>query len=51
MSPGRKANLQVSCLVYGILSIVPLAPLAAWWFDNGDLFWLLAIPVIFLMAG
>ncbi len=51
MSTDRKADLLVSGLVYGMLAVMPGAPLAAWWFDNGDLLWLLAAPAIFFLAG
>ncbi len=42
---------MIRWLVYGMIAVVPGAPFAAWWFENPELLWLLAVPVIFFSAG
>ena len=41
----------INALVIGMVASVPAIIFAAFYFNNGDLLWWLALPVIFFMAG
>jgi hypothetical protein len=47
----KLVDIVVYVLVYGMVASVPALIFSAFWFNDGDLLWWLAVPIIFFMAG
>lgn len=45
------SKFGIYVLVYGMALSVPALIFAAYYFDNGNLLWWIALPIIFFMAG